>query len=61
MQTLLRVLTELEQGDYATSGRDYGRGVAFATKKIREAMAEDRKRDNLFRAMEDPWTMEDQA
>lgn len=31
-------LAELERGDFATSSRDYGRGVAFACQHIRDSI-----------------------
>lgn len=34
-------LAELERGDFATAGRDYGRGVAFACRHIRDSLAEE--------------------
>lgn len=30
----------IESGDHATAGRDYGRGIAYAARLIREALAE---------------------
>lgn len=39
LQAVLDVLTEAEQGDYATSSRDFGRGVSFLAKQIRERLS----------------------
>lgn len=33
-------LAELERGDWAESGRDYGRGIAFACQLIRDRIAQ---------------------
>lgn len=42
LQTVLDVLIEAENGDYADyadSGRDFGRGVSFLAKTIRERLS----------------------
>lgn len=40
-QELIEImLTEAEQGDYANSSRDFGRGVSFLAKTIRERLAQ---------------------
>lgn len=39
IQRAITILDRLEDGAAATPGRDFGRGVAHATRQIREALA----------------------
>lgn len=43
MSAVESTLAELEAGDHASSGRDFGRGVAYATRLVRDAVAADKR------------------